>query len=257
MKGSWMFLLATAFAGAQELKGEIWSDHYPVENVTVNNISLKRFALTDATGKFSIVARAADTLEFSSLSMQPKMLIVTAEHLVDRVDIHLEPRTNSIEEVVVQRYRLTGNLNADSKNIKVKLPPQIALGISSQDIQKLQFTDDQQSAVTNIALPAEASPVYSVSLMPLFSGIGAKKKREALEARNLARHGDPFESRLRKKYTNEELGRKFSIPQDKVGLFVQFCSARASGNLSLFHPDNELLLTQFLLETALAFNSGE
>ncbi len=257
MKGSWLFLLATAFAGGQELKGEIWSEHYPVENVTVNNISLKLFAITDASGKFAIAARPADTLEFSSLSMQPKMLIVTAEHLADRIDIYLEPRTHSIEEVVVQQYRLTGNLNADSKNIKVKLSPEIALGISPQDIQKLQFTDDQQSAVTNIALPAEVSPVYSLNLMPLFSGIGAKKKREALEARNLARNGDPFESRLRKKFTNEELVRKFSIPEDKVGLFVQFCSARAKGNLSLFHPDNELLLTQFLLETALAFNAGE
>lgn len=252
-----MLMIGASASGQQMLRGEIWSEKYPVENVTVANVSLKKYSTTDVSGKFSIVAREQDTLEFSSISMQPKMLVVQPEHFDGKVDIHLEPRSHYIEEVTVQQYKLTGDLVADSKNIKVKLPPAISLGIDLADIQKLQYVDDQQSKVTNIALPMVLVPFAKVDVTEIFRSFGSKKRERDEEAKNLARNGDPFENRLKRKFTDQELIGKFAIREDRVGLFVQYCSARADGNLLLFAPGNELLLTQFLLEAAIAFNGEE
>jgi hypothetical protein len=193
-----VLMIAASVSGQEMLRGEIWSEKYPVENVSVANISLKEYTVTDVSGKFSISARENDTLEFSSISMQPKMLIVRGEHFSGKVDIHLEPRSHYIEEVTVQQYKLTGDLVADSKNIKVKLPPAISLGINMADIHKLQYVDDQQSKVTNIALPMTLIPFAKVDITEIFRSFGSGKRERDQGAKNLGRNGDPFENRLKK-----------------------------------------------------------
>ena len=59
------------------LRGKIVADSIEVENLTVYNITSNVGAITDVDGKFSINARATDTLFIQGLSYDSKRYILT------------------------------------------------------------------------------------------------------------------------------------------------------------------------------------
>ena len=59
------------------LRGMIVADSIEVENLTVYNISSKKGAITDVDGKFSINARATDTLFVQGVSFESKRYVIT------------------------------------------------------------------------------------------------------------------------------------------------------------------------------------
>lgn len=252
-----IFFPLSLFAQEAVMRGTIWSDAYSVENVTVYNASRKINAVTDSGGKFEIAAREKDTLEFSSMTMYPRMLIVSAEDLEAPITIRLEPKANHIEEVIVHRWKLTGQLALDSKNIKVKEPFKIELGISPEQIQMLQYYGDSQSTVKNDAMPPAAQPFMGINVLEVAKLIFKPKPKKRNLDRQLAYNGDLFVKGLQDKFPDTLFTDSLGIPEDEVGLFLQFCSARNPAEKKLLDPGNELLLTEFLIASAAEFKENK
>lgn len=252
-----LFFPLSVLAQESVLRGTIWSEAYVVENVSVYNASRKTSTLTDAQGKFNIAAREKDTLEFSSMTMYPRMLVVKAEDLDSPIVIRLEPKANHIEEVVVHRWKLTGQLALDSKNIKVKEPFEIKLGMSPGEIQLLQFYGDSQSTVKNDALPAAMQPFMGINVLEVVRMIFPSKPSKRKTERQLAYAGDAFVNGLRAKFPETLFTESLGIDPDKVGLFLQFCSAKNQPEKKLLEAGNELLLTEFLIATAAEFKENK
>lgn len=260
VKNKLLFLLIfplSILAQEPVLRGTIWSDAYVVENVSVYNASRKTNTFTDSEGKFTIVAREKDTLEFSSMTMYPRMLIVKAEDLDSPIVIRLEPKANQIEEVVVHRYKLTGELAVDSKNIKIKEPFEIKLGMTSGEIRMLQFFDDRQSTVKNDALPPAMQPFMGINVLEVVRMIFPRKPSKRNTERQIAYAGDVFANGLRAKFPETLFTESLGIHPDEVGLFLQFCSAKNQPEKNLLDPGNELLLTEFLIATAAEFKENK
>ncbi|RZJ63786.1 MAG: carboxypeptidase-like regulatory domain-containing protein, partial [Flavobacterium sp.] len=89
----------------------------PIANVNIINVNTVKGTVTDAMGKFSIEAKANDTLHLSSIGFQSIKVRVTNDWIKNRniTKIPLTERAYALEEIIITKYHLTGFLVIDSK----------------------------------------------------------------------------------------------------------------------------------------------
>lgn len=89
----------------------------PIENVNVININTVKGAITNSKGVFTIDAKANDTLHVSLIGYESIKVRVTNDWIktTTTTKIPLTEKAYALEEVVVNKYSLTGYLVIDSK----------------------------------------------------------------------------------------------------------------------------------------------
>ncbi len=103
----------------KELNGEIIANE-DLEGVHVLNTTSKTHSTTNQFGAFTILAKAQDTILFSSVQYKRKIVVVTnLDFEKELFTVSLEDRVNELDEVIVGKL-LTGNLGADIANSDVK-----------------------------------------------------------------------------------------------------------------------------------------
>ncbi len=105
----WIILALPLALFSQEhrtlISGTVHSDSTRIENAHVINKTSRKGSITNPMGEFKISARAGDTLIFSDIQYQGKIVVLTAEQIErDNLDIHLEVLTHELEEVVLRQY---------------------------------------------------------------------------------------------------------------------------------------------------------
>ena len=110
MRKSYFVLLLIIFAQTifaqgiprKVLRGKIVADSIEVENLTVYNISSRIGAITDIDGKFSINARATDTLYIQGLSYDSKKYVLTDKDFwLPVLEIKLYVKITELNEVII------------------------------------------------------------------------------------------------------------------------------------------------------------
>lgn len=102
-----------------ELEGRLLNEEN-IEGVHVLNNTAKKFTITDENGGFLIEAKEQDTIYFNSLVYKLQGFVITDEMISQgRLDVLLQEDVNELDEVVVGR-RLTGDINKDMKQAKIK-----------------------------------------------------------------------------------------------------------------------------------------
>jgi Mg-chelatase subunit ChlD len=102
-----MFIVLSANSYSQELRGKVIAENGMAANaVTVKFKNKANSVLTDASGKFKIIAKKLpDTLLFSGVGLEPYMLVVTEETLKDpNFEIVLLNSRAALSEVVITGY---------------------------------------------------------------------------------------------------------------------------------------------------------
>ncbi|MBP8066573.1 MAG: carboxypeptidase-like regulatory domain-containing protein, partial [Flavobacterium sp.] len=116
-----MPLFAFAQVDRSLLKGKIVADSLEVANISVKNKTANAVTMTDEKGNFRLMAKEKDTLVFSGVSFHSSFLIVSHSHLVDEdLTIRLKVKITALDEIIVRPYTITGNLETDTKKLKVK-----------------------------------------------------------------------------------------------------------------------------------------
>ena len=138
------------------LRGIIVVDSFDVENISVHNISSNVGAKTDIDGKFSIRARATDTLFFEGSSFVSQKYILTQKDFwKEELEIRLHVKITELDELVITPYTLSRNLTEDTKRIQV-----YGDGFVAIDAKKvIHYEDDVISgAPVNTAMPTILAP---------------------------------------------------------------------------------------------------
>ena len=116
----WLLMVFPAGVLAQErqvFKGKAITDIGTVEDVSVTNAATGISVVTRNEGDFSLKAKKGDTLHFSGGVYKPLIIVLKEKDLNEHVFVvRLDPLATMLDEVVVSG--LTGNLAADSKNLK-------------------------------------------------------------------------------------------------------------------------------------------
>ncbi len=98
-----IFLVPACCFSQQYIKGKIYSTtgDEVVASVTVQNISARRFNISDASGNFRIQAEEGDTLVFSSVTYLADTVVVSFFMFKTDYDISLRPHVVTLSSVTV------------------------------------------------------------------------------------------------------------------------------------------------------------
>lgn len=117
--------LVFLFAGtlkAQEFAGEIIirdRSVYYLNQVYVTNLTEHKTVYTDYFGTFKIPAKVGDIIRFTSIVTDRKDVTVTADHLTSSKNfVELKIAYYDIQEVVINKFKPTGNLQKDVSSLK-------------------------------------------------------------------------------------------------------------------------------------------
>ena len=121
-----LFLLLTFFilikVQAQFFSGEILirdKSVYYLNQVYVTNITAHKTVYTDYFGTFKIPAKPGDVIRFTSIVTDRKDVTVTADQLqTGKNFVELKIAYYDIQEVVISRFKPTGNLRKDVTSLK-------------------------------------------------------------------------------------------------------------------------------------------
>jgi hypothetical protein len=231
----------------QLLHAKVVADSLVVDNLTVKNVTSNISAVTNADGKFTLYARATDTLYFSGLSFRSAYLIVNETHfLQEMLVIRLNVNVTVLDEVIITPNALTGDLAGDSRKTKTR---NITAGMTSvhEDVNYNQYRT-KYAKNENGALPTQAqgSQLTGVDFVRVYKMLFKKKKKKDRGDVYSINGAKSFPETVSALYTYHFFTQTLKIPKDEIGLFVTFCDTGAQ-SAALLDPKKEFELTDYLV----------
>ncbi|WP_448670140.1 hypothetical protein [Chryseobacterium koreense] len=219
MKKTFFLLIVLFFwkANAQFFSGEILmrdQSIYYLNQIYVTNITEHNTVYTDYYGSFRIPAKPGDIIRFTSIVTDRKDVEVTAENLENtRNIVELKVAYYDIQEVVISRFKPTGNLRKDVaslKNGEKELALQKVIGLPAPKGTGLP-TQLPVASLANGGLSFGLESIYDI-----LSG-ERKKKERAQEYEKMSNAITAVKNYFGKAYFNN-----LKIPENLVDNFLQF-----------------------------------
>ncbi|WP_343911487.1 hypothetical protein [Aquimarina litoralis] len=198
------------------LKGQVIVNALELEAINIVNLTKEIGTISSKSGYFEIPADLGDIVVFSSVQYKLKKFQITEEQLLsDNYKVFLEPEVNTLDEVHISQYSLTGDIKKDLEDIPTyekNLPFWNAEQLKQMGVAR---PNDAQSPVENTVLKSgnEGAGV-SIDLMGFVqavSGIFQKKSKE-----------DTPEIRLHQYYKEEFFIKELKIPETEFYNFMDF-----------------------------------
>lgn len=225
------------------LSGKIMNDSIGLENIKVLNLNINKFAISDQQGYFNLYARPKDTLVFSSFSSVSKKIILTeADFNVQIFKVKLESFSTTLDEIIISPNALTGNLNTDQKNIKIKrvAKPNIQLALITN------FEDDTRSSPTNKLMPGYIDRRYMMDFMAIGTKIVKLIQPKKKAKKIIFTSHKYFPDAIKERYSSYFFENTLHLTTAETGLFLAFCEADSKAN-ELLEVNREIELIAFLI----------
>ena len=242
------------------LRGKIVADSLEVENLTVYNITSNVGAITDVDGKFSINARATDTLFIQGLSYDSKRYILTDKDFwLPVLEIKLHVKITELNEIIITPYTLTGNLNEDTKRIQV-----YGEGFAKIDAKAVKYYDDDIRLGTpeNTAMPNVFAPT-GVNLLGIVVGIAnlvgikgntkSNSERVFEERRIRDLQSKSFSEHMLERFSHNFFVETLKIKNEDIPMFMSFAELNVYELSPLLKAENELKLIEYLINKSEEF----
>ncbi|NML58672.1 hypothetical protein [Chryseobacterium cheonjiense] len=201
---------------AQSYSGEVFLRDNSVlylNQVYVTNLTTQKTVLSDYNGDFNISANAGDVIRFTSIVTERKDIKVTPSMIDQRNLIELKIAYHDIQEVVINRFKPTGNLRYDVNALR-KEDKALA-------IKKVIGLPEPKGDGTPPQLPVaglrDGGLTFSLeSIYDILSGERKKKQRYmAYERMNNS-------VTQIKNYLGKDYFIRFKIPENLIDNFLQF-----------------------------------
>lgn len=242
------------------LRGKIVADSLEVENLTVYNITSNVGAITDIDGKFSINARATDTLFIQGLSYDSKRYVLTDKDFwLPVLEIKLHVRITELNEVIVTPYSLTGDLKEDTKRIQV-----YGEGFTKIDAKVIKYYDDDIRLGTpeNTAMPNVFTPT-GVNLLGVVVGIAnlvgikgnpkSNSERVFEERRIRDLQSKSFSEHMLERFSHNFFIETLKIKNEDIPMYMSFAELNVYELSPLLKAENELKLIEYLINKSTEF----
>jgi len=247
-----VLLVFSTFSFSQELprellKGIVVSDSLEVENITIDNVTAKKVTTTDGNGNFSLMVKEKDTLVFSGVNFKSSVLIISYTHLSEAVlKIKLKVKVNELEELIVRPYTLTGNLETDSKNLKVQT---IDLNLGNMDFSvfdpEFNKTDNALKSIT----PGTGNAFNGVNFVELGKLVGGKLFKRKPKPKRIEFITDKiFSDAVKEKFSPQFFTQTLKLKPEEIDLFLAFCDDSSPESRDLLNPKKEFALIDFLIK---------
>ncbi|WP_294820069.1 hypothetical protein [uncultured Flavobacterium sp.] len=223
-----LLFLFSAVAMAQEvrvLKGRAITDIGNVEGVKVANMVTGTSAATGNEGSFMIRACKGDTLKFTGELYRPLIVVLREKDFAEELFIvRLVPVATMLDEVQVSG--LTGNLAADSKNLKTM---QVNTWFDPVEINK------------DVLPQSGIGANWITGIAHLFKKKKTPKRATAYQPSADHVEKIPFSEVVRQMYADNFFTESLTIPSRFIGAFLDFCNEDARQYLLMVQNEPQLL----------------
>ena len=216
-----LFLLATLFllttVQAQFFSGDIIirdNSVYYLNQVYVTNVTAQKTVYTDYFGSFRIPAKPGDVIRFTSIITDRKDITVTPENLQNSNNfVELKIAYYDIEEVVISRFKPTGNLRKDVTFLKT--------GEKTLALQKMLGLPSPKGDGTSPQLPVAgfSGGGLTFSLESIYDILSGERKKK--ERANQYERMNSSIAQI-KSYYGVEYFTNLKIPVSLIDNFLQF-----------------------------------
>jgi len=218
-----LFILSSLCAYSQNqakqetINGTIVSDItlQPVSGVNIININKVKGTITDAKGNFTIEATANDTLHVSFIGYQSIKVRVTNDWIKNATNtrIPLTERAYTLEEMVINKYNLTGYLQVDSRLAPVKENYRYSIAGLPQGYEGGENSPNAfKRIVSAVFNPAD-----------LLNNVFGKKPTEMKRLREMKKD-DTVRNALAGKFDRETLASLLGISKEDIADILERCN---------------------------------
>lgn len=185
------------------IHGQVVNDSTRVENVVVFNINTEKGRIVNPDGSFEVLAKANDTLVFSSLSFKPVKIVLTQKQMEEPLLIViLEVFYNQLNEVII-----------DDKSAH-PVPD------NTQNIVDKQYVADAKSSPKNQYV-YDGSIVNGVNFVRLYKDVLTILKKKNPKQSNFTSELNFTEKALQINYTFYT--KTLSLTDEEIKLFLFYC----------------------------------
>lgn len=225
-----IFFVGTA--QEKKISGKVISGTKPLANIHILNLTSKKGSFTNNEGLFTIKVNLNDSILISSIAHEAYQFKVSPQNLKnDDIIIHLKTKNTLLDEIVINKTKLTGNLLSDIK----KTPRNYA---------------DELSLKINLRYKKLAQQISTPSNGLSFS-IGGKAGKKRQKKRQLLEEKIAFPNNLIKHFGSYFFTEELKIPKDKIHNFIDYCMFK--NILTLYKKKQLFELTRVLHQESINY----
>lgn len=237
-----------------EVKGQIIVDSPDLEGVTVYNTSSNKGTITDAKGEFALRVAINDRVEVSALQFE-KFVVTISQDILDAksMTIFLVERINTLDEIHILPYGLSGNLAVDLDNTKPVKPNLDALYFGLANVEDFEFRDDYKTEVRNVAMEqSEFRYRYGADFVKIAALLKNVFISSSDEGKQKEKYKRPEVRTISSKYSTEYLLKRLDIQKSEIEDFLSFVEQKEFDN-SLLDDGKEFEFLDFIITQSLEF----
>jgi len=249
------FLFTISLSAQQERKqitGKITSDSISVENVHIINVTSRKGTISDENGIFYLFVKERDTLVFSDIQFTTKKVIIQNNHIKNQsLDVKLEPYINQLDEVVVDRSKITGGVNASTLNLP---------NAGKEPLNKLErnLNHYSQASLPLVILGTLLGNAGGID--NIYNIVSGNRKRDQtlkrlLEEDKLNAFHQEEVALIRAYFTDSFFTETLLIPKDEITFFITVCIPK--NIISLFNQKRYLDITDIFLTECKKYPQAE
>lgn len=261
--------LINAQKGRIQIQGTLNSEaDQPLQGVTVFNNAALEGTVTNKEGNFFIYARVGDKLTFQAVQFEPFSLSINEKVIEDKkVLISLNESVNQLDEVIINdglmRVKVKKITYVDTKvdevsdfNLKTRAVDRMENTLSDRIKQPEEYAIRNEAFNQNMPRFNMANIIGGLAMMALGATISELTSgiNNAVDDGPTSRKPEFDVYMLKNKYSTEYLLNYIKIPKEDLFEFLYFAKDKGL-NESMFEPENELDLLQFLSNQVTLFKA--
>lgn len=219
---------------AEILQGKVKFEDSYLQDINIINLRSNLGTSSNSNGVFIIPAIKGDSILFSSVAYQNRIIVISEHHIEDHlITVYLEPGFNELDEVeILRKVRLEfNNVAVDQRAILDT--DEISVN-SAPDVQQ---TFDYNTQLTN-----------GVSLTSIYNAVTkkarARKRSENDEKNHITHLKNEFPNKIKSEYGEDFFIDWLYIPANEINLFLDYCQENGLGEL---YDSNEFIVKNFLV----------
>ncbi|WP_405604275.1 hypothetical protein [Polaribacter sp. Asnod1-A03] len=222
------------------IKGKTLLDSITNFDIHVINKNTNIGTITDSNGSFKIPVKVGDSLYFSHLNLQKKIVLITDKILTDEtITVPLDEKTETLNEIVLE----------EPKSIFYVDPEITSYRGPVVNAKTLNLPNVSTKAKKNTKIAKISFTSASVNLDNLINALNGKTKQTKL-LKKLEKE-DINILKIRKFYTDDFFVTDLNIKQEYINQFLNDCVDK--NIISIFKSDEKIKLTTILIEESKLF----
>jgi hypothetical protein len=232
----------------ENVKGKIIVEGNDIEGISIYNSSSSKGTITNENGEFIIAVAINDLIEIRALEYQNFDVRINKAILDSkRINIFLIEEVNKLDEVVVIKKRLTGDLKTDINSVKIFNPKLDAIYFGIETHDAYDFTEDNKSQIKNMAIRSEAQAmVHSLNVINVVDQLLIPLFRSEVKDKKAAGIPEVPAKSIKYYLGSNFLANNFNIPEHRVEEFIRYVEDDKAFDFELLNYGHELEFLEVL-----------